>query len=116
IPIWLHAVPNFTSEEARNNYALYQQVQVYLTNVGYPQQFNNMGDVINYYQTIWLPAYQAEYQRDLQTLRGYVRAQQEITGIVPLYHSDITVESVMISYDYPVDQGVNPLPDIFDSA
>lgn len=116
IPIWLHSVPNFTSEEARNNYALYQQVQVYLTNVGYPQQFNNMGDVIDYYQTIWLPAYQAEYQRDLQTLRGYVRAQQEITGIVPLYHSDITVESVMISYDYPVDQGVNPLPDIFDSA
>lgn len=116
IPIWLHSVPNFTSEEARNNYALYQQVQVHLTNIGYSQQFNNMGEVIDYYRTVWLPSYQAEYQRDLQTLQGYIRAQQEITGIVPLHHSEITVESVIISYDYPVERGINPLPDIFDTA
>lgn len=112
ISIWLHAVPEFRVESP----ALVQQVNTFLTNIGEPTRYANMAEVIGYYTNVWLPYYQRELERDYQTLLNFVRSQQEILNIRPVYHSGITLDSIIVSYDYPTEQGVNPLPDIFNSA
>jgi hypothetical protein len=116
VPMWLHAIPEYRSEQAAQNSSLLQQVRVFMQNLGEPFEAQSMADIINYYQSVWLPKYQEEYQRDVQTLQEYVSAQEEISGITPLSHSGLTIDTVVITYDYQVAQGVNPLPDIFNSS
>jgi len=112
VPIWLHSVPEFQVD----NPAIFAQIHNFYQNLGEPQRFNNMTEVLEYYRNIWLPSYQQEYQRDLERLRKFVSAQHEIAGIEPVAHSDITLDSITIIYDYETEPGVNPLPDIFNVA
>jgi hypothetical protein len=112
ISIWLHAVPEFRVESP----VLLQQVNTFLTNIGEPTRYNSMAEVVNYYGTVWLPYYQRELQKDYQTLLNFVRSQQEIMKIPPVFHSGITLDSITISYDFPTERGINPLPDIFNTA
>lgn len=112
ISIWLHAVPEFRVE----NPALLQQVNTFLSNIGEPTRYNSMAEVVNYYQTVWLPYYQRELQKDYQTLLNFVRSQREISNIQPLLHSGINLDSITVSYDFPTESGINPLPDIFNTA
>jgi len=112
VPIWLHAVPEFQTDNA----ALLEQIRVFMKNLGEPFESRSMTEIIDYYRSRWLPNYELEYARDLKTLQGYVQAQQEISGIKPVSHGNLDIETTVVTYDYQVAEGVNPLPDIFNSA
>lgn len=112
VPVWLHAIPEYRVENA----ALLDQVNVFMSNLGEPIRYASMAEVINNYEEKWLTQYEKEYQYDLKTLQQYVNAQSEIAQIEPLAHSGLIVDSVIVTYDYPVAEGVDPLPDIFNSA
>lgn len=112
IPIWLHAIPEFQV----NNPALFDQVTVLLSNISDPERYRDMNEVINYYQNVWLVQFNQEFTSDFQKLQEFFASQQEISGISPVEHSPLVIESVVISYDYDVDPGINILPDIFNSS
>lgn len=110
--IWLHAIPQFQVE----NEAVLQQVNLFLKNLGEPNTYTNMTEMINKYQSDWLFKYETERTKDLEALKEYVENQRLIAAIKPLNHSPINIESTMISYDYPMESGINPLADLFNSA
>jgi hypothetical protein len=112
ISIYMHAIPEYRVE----NVIILNNINTYLKNLQEPTQFNNMTEVVNYYNTVWLPRYTQELNMDYNTLVGFVRAQQEISNIQPVYHSGIVLDNIIVSYDYPSEPGINPLSDIFNSA
>lgn len=112
ISIYLHSVPEHRVEDP----GVLNNINTYLANLREPTRFNNMTEVVNYYNNIWHPRYNQELLRDYNTLLSFVRAQQEIAGIQPVYHSGIALDSIIISYDYPTEPGINPLPDMFNTA
>src|SRR5665648_72031 len=110
--IWLHALPEFRID----NDAVYQQITIFLSSQGEIARYTSMAQVLDEYQRTWLPDYQREMDRDIATVRGFVQSQQEIANIAPFYHSEITIDSVKVAYDYSTPPGINPLPDYFNSA
>ena len=112
--IWLHA--HFPPDIQVENVHLLQQVNSYLEFLNEPGRYKTMTDVINYYRTNWLPRYERELLVDNQTLQQYLKAQEEIGSIEPVAHGPVVVDTVKINYDYPVEPGINPLPDHFNKA
>lgn len=112
ISIYMHAIPEHRVE----NVIILGNINTYLRNLQEPTQFNNMTEVLNYYTTSWLPRYEQELEMDRRTLVEFVRAQEEINNIQPIYHSGIELDNIVISYDYPTEPGINPLPDLFNST
>jgi hypothetical protein len=112
ISIYIHAVPEHRIEHID----ILNKINNYLSDLKENTQFNSVADVVNYYNLVWLPRYNQELLHDRNTLISYVRAQQEISEIQPVYHSGISLDSVIISYDYPAEPGINLLPDIFNTA
>jgi hypothetical protein len=112
ISIYFHTMPEYQIEHQ----PILIFINEYLENLGEPRRFNNVTEAINYYATVWLPQYNQELSRDYNTLLNFVNAQREISNIQPVFHSDITLDSVIISYDYSTEPGINSLPDIFNSS
>lgn len=108
--IWLHAIPEYRID----NIAVYQQIVNFLNSINETVVYDSMKSVLNYYNHNWLLAYEKELSEDKKTVEKFIKIQGQISDIQPVIHSDITLDSAIVSYDYSFDQ--NPLPDIFNSA
>ena len=102
----MHTIPNFQVEHP----PLLNQVNSYLNNLRKSKRSNNMTDVVIYYKNVWLVRYNQKLLRDYDILINIniniIRAQEEISHIQPMYHSEMILDSKNIFYDY--------LPDIFN--
>jgi hypothetical protein len=119
--IWLHAIPQYRVD----NEAVLEQVNTFMKNLGEPINYSNMMEVLYEYHgssetsstsSDWVSRYELEKSKDLETLKEYVENHRLIGSIKPLDHSPIQIESSMISYDYPLESGINPLADLFNSS
>lgn len=95
---------------------LFDQIKDLLINIGRPDQYGSMEEFIDSYERDWLVEYEAELRRDRERLAELIELQKQIASIEPVIRSPITLDSSTISYDFPVDEGVDPLIDIFNSA
>lgn len=111
VPIWLHAIPEYRIEHE----ILLNKINEYREKLGEPDSYESMQEAISNYTNVWLPKFNEEYESDLVKLRSFVASQREIANISPVKRSPFTISSIAVSYDYTVDPGINPLPDIFNS-
>lgn len=110
--IWLHAVPEYQID----NQAVFQQITVFLAGQNELIRYTDMSQVLEEYRKTWLPDFQQELERDTRLVRGFAQIQQEIAAIVPFPHSELVIDFVKVTWDYPVEKGMNPLADYFNSA
>ncbi len=110
VPILLHAMPEY--REAGE--ALYPTVATFLSSIGEQSIYPNMKGFIDYYNSVWLPRFISDLESDRQTVEKFTRVQDQISQIAPLYHSQIKLDSVTVTYDLSFPN--NPLPDIFNTA
>jgi hypothetical protein len=110
IPIWLHSIPEYRV----NNWSVFNQVKEYLDLIGDKTLYQDMNDIIKYYQEVWLPFFNAELTNDKKIVESHIQVQKEISVIQPIVYSNIELTSVTVTYDlsYPF----NPLPDFFNSS
>lgn len=113
--IWLHSIfQNELTQYYRDANRLFSFVKNYYKYINEPLQFLTLDDLYNSYLNWWLPLFQEEFNRDYLTLENFVKAQNEIITIPQTEHSEFTIESMTLIYEYPVDYDI--LPDLFNAA
>lgn len=72
--------------------------------------------VVSEYRRHWLPKFERMLKQERQILDDIEIQSDNLDRITKVPHSDLTIDSNVIVYDYEISDGINPIPDLFDEV